>query len=326
MTSVRASCRVPFLAGAGRDSYGEKNTMSENITNNPNQDGCGGERPSPGKKSVSVRKVVANRKNAQKSTGPRTEVGKAKAAANSYQHGFFSKNLFLTPEQVAKDQANYLAVVNGFNSHFQPVGYLENFWVEKIATEALRSARLISHEQTVLGWSNPFESRSASNLLRYQTSVNRELARAIQELERFQEIRNAGSKPSGPSDSSEGEPWELKPPTDGPSSIAGEPVAHPAGDPSTSSAPTPDEGDCERPEAIGSGPATHESRGTNPLAIEASVLVASKIQESDVGVPQRREPGTETQSQSKEKYCETNASTSLADLISDVLDDDESPY
>jgi hypothetical protein len=39
-----------------------------------------------------------------KSTGPRTEEGKADAAANAYQHGFFYKNLFLTPEQVAKDK------------------------------------------------------------------------------------------------------------------------------------------------------------------------------------------------------------------------------
>jgi len=224
-TRVFASCRQQILAGVNRYSYGEKNTMSDNVTNNPNQDGCGGKHPSPGKKSVSVKKVKANRKNAQKSTGPRTEVGKAKAAANSYRHGFFAKNLFLTPEQVAKDQADYLAVVNGLQGHFQPVGYLENFWVEKIATEALRSTRLISHEQTVLGWSNPFESRSASNLLRYQTSVNRELARAIQELERFQEIRNVGSNTSEPSDWSEGEAWAPEPATGGPASPAAEPVA-----------------------------------------------------------------------------------------------------
>ncbi len=88
-------------------------------------------------------KTEANRKNAQKSTGPRTESGKAKAAGNSYKHGFFAKRLFLAAEQCA----DYETVANGVYQHFQPVGFMENFWLEKVATEAFRFARLIQHEQ-----------------------------------------------------------------------------------------------------------------------------------------------------------------------------------
>ena len=45
---------------------------------------------------ISVSKLIANRSNALKSTGPRSEMGKRRSAANSTQHGL---NSVLTPEQ-----------------------------------------------------------------------------------------------------------------------------------------------------------------------------------------------------------------------------------
>jgi len=41
----------------------------------------------------SPRKIEANRKNAKKSTGPKTSVGKAMSSWNSTQHGLLSKRL-----------------------------------------------------------------------------------------------------------------------------------------------------------------------------------------------------------------------------------------
>jgi hypothetical protein len=145
-----------------------------------------------GKPRVSAQKLEANKKNAQKSTGPRTEDGKAKSAANSYVHGFFAKHLFPTAEQAAKDKSDYLAVANGVRNDYQPVGYWENFWVEKISTEALRIARLLGYEQTVMmSWSNPFWESPADKILRYQTTANRRLTEAIEQLERLQAKRKA---------------------------------------------------------------------------------------------------------------------------------------
>jgi len=298
--------------------------MSDNTTNNPNQGAGDGLHPIPGKKSVSPKKVEANRKNAQKSTGPQSEPGKAKDAGNSYKHGFFAKNLFLflTPEQVAKDRTDYLAVANGFCAHYQPVGYLENFWVEKIATQALRSACLLAHEQKVLSWPVPFEERSASSLVRYQTSVNRELTWAIEELERLQEIRKAASNPSEPSDSNEDESFEPEPRTGGPPAPDGEPSA----DPSTDSIPAPAEGDDERREAAHSAPATHESCGTNPTASPADGPAAITVQDSDGDVPQEPEPSPESQTPVTFKNDETNPRNSLAAQVAEALDDDDVPY
>src|SRR5205814_6955117 len=42
---------------------------------------------------TSPRKVDANRRNAQRSTGPRTALGKSRVSRNAVKHGIFSKNL-----------------------------------------------------------------------------------------------------------------------------------------------------------------------------------------------------------------------------------------
>lgn len=141
---------------------------------------------------VSAQKREANRKNAQKSTGPRTEAGKAKSALNSYRHGFFAKHLFPTAEQAAEDKSDYLAVAKGVYDHYQPSGFMENFWVEKIATEAVRLARLVGYEQReMMAWRSPFWGSAAGSILRYQTTANRRLREAIEELERLQTKRKA---------------------------------------------------------------------------------------------------------------------------------------
>ncbi len=45
--------------------------------------------------------IVANRANAQHSTGPRTDEGKARSAANSITHGFYSKAFIVRPDEQA---------------------------------------------------------------------------------------------------------------------------------------------------------------------------------------------------------------------------------
>ena len=40
---------------------------------------------------VTEKKLIANRLNAQKSTGPRTPLGKLRSSRNAVKHGFYSK-------------------------------------------------------------------------------------------------------------------------------------------------------------------------------------------------------------------------------------------
>lgn len=52
---------------------------------------------------ISERKLQANRANAQRSTGPRTEAGKAISRRNALKHGILSRALDLPPIKPASD-------------------------------------------------------------------------------------------------------------------------------------------------------------------------------------------------------------------------------
>jgi hypothetical protein len=162
----------------------------------------------PNKPPVSAKKLVANRLNGKCSHGPVTDAGKAKSAQNAYKHGLFAKRLFPNAEQRLRDGADYDVMYAGFCNHYSPVGYWENYWVEKIATEALRLARLLGFEQKILAWSAPFEARSVDRLLRYESTVNRQFMKAIDYLERLQEKRKSESTQPEP-DNTGDEPSEM---------------------------------------------------------------------------------------------------------------------
>ena len=113
---------------------------------------------------------------------------------------FFSERLFSKGEQQSQEAADYELILAGIRDHYRPIGFMEDFRVEKIATELLRSARLLSFEQKVFGLLNPFKSHSVDGILRYQATNSRQLAQDIEELERHQEIRKAKSSQDPPSD------------------------------------------------------------------------------------------------------------------------------
>jgi hypothetical protein len=164
---------------------------------------------------VSPQKIEANRRNAQKSAGPRTEAGKAKASANSYKHGFFAKGLFDPANHAVKDRLDYLALAWQLHEHYQPEGFMEEFWVEKIAIEKLRLRRVMEHEQKlVMSSSSPFEARSLDRTLRNQTALNRQLVAAIKEIDQLQANRKYNAASVGQYEpETQGTIAEVEPPT-----------------------------------------------------------------------------------------------------------------
>lgn len=167
--------------------------------------------------SASPERLAANRANAQRSTGPRTAAGKERSSQNAWRHGFFAKRLFATPEQEAEDRAEYELIVQGVRDHYQPIGFMENLWAERIAAELLRSARVLSYEQGLFlsGSFNVFESNSVDRVLRFHATVNRQLALDIEELEHLQEKRRAKSNQGPPPDA------EVDTPADEPQKMEG---------------------------------------------------------------------------------------------------------
>jgi hypothetical protein len=130
---------------------------------------------------------------ATRSTGPRTETGKAIASKNALKHGIFSASLILTPFEDRKD---YDALLSGLNEYLNPVGALEDFLVEKLAMLIWRYRRLMINERVVvIGaekslYSSPKANQDALNLSsRYETTIDRAFDRTLTQLERIQRMR-----------------------------------------------------------------------------------------------------------------------------------------
>jgi len=87
------------------------------------------------------KQIAANRRNAAKSTGPKSEAGKEIARMNAAKHGMQAKHVVLPGE----DPREFEALVRGLEEHLLPVGPLETSLVARIAdcTWCLQRARLI---------------------------------------------------------------------------------------------------------------------------------------------------------------------------------------
>lgn len=94
----------------------------------------------------SSRTRAANKVNAQKSTGPRTNSGKARSAGNARVHGILSANLLIDGES----PADYDLLFQSLVQDLRPVGALELIHVERIATAIWRQRRLIRAESAAV--------------------------------------------------------------------------------------------------------------------------------------------------------------------------------
>ena len=174
----------------------------------------------------SERQVEANRRNALRSTGPRTPAGKRAVARNAVKHGLLSRELVLPEEsQLVLEELRVRLRAN-----LQPVGTLEDVLVDRIVASIWRLRRLGRVEtelstfrryrdaaagaksyETFLEETNlelfhradeplrarAFEAdeRSFTNLLRYETAIERGLYKALHELLRLQALRAGQAVP-----------------------------------------------------------------------------------------------------------------------------------
>jgi hypothetical protein len=86
----------------------------------------------------SDRQIAANRANAQRSTGPKTPEGKARACLNAVRHGLTARDAVL-PEE---DRAAYLDLLAALEAEHQPQGPTETFLVRQMASAQWRLQRL----------------------------------------------------------------------------------------------------------------------------------------------------------------------------------------
>jgi hypothetical protein len=92
------------------------------------------------------KQIRANRKNAQRSTGPKSVQGKEKVSGNRITHGILSNKLLLEGE----DPDEYLALLDDLLGQLRPAGALELGLVEKIAVILWRQRRLVCAETATI--------------------------------------------------------------------------------------------------------------------------------------------------------------------------------
>ena len=92
------------------------------------------------------KQILANRKNAQKSTGPTTAQGKEKVSGNRITHGILSNKLLLEGE----NPDDYQSLLEDLQAQLRPAGTLEQGLVEKIAVILWRQRRLVGAETATI--------------------------------------------------------------------------------------------------------------------------------------------------------------------------------
>ena len=134
--------------------------------------------------------IAANKANAQKSTGPQTDEGKAKSSANRLSHGFTSSAITIPGE----DPEEFKALLDSMIVEHQPATGTEQILVEMLAVNrwlsmrATRLQRFAFINQSLNGdkFSPP---KDLALLIRYQTTAERGYLRAHVELVKTQKER-----------------------------------------------------------------------------------------------------------------------------------------
>jgi hypothetical protein len=85
-------------------------------------------------KFMSPEQILANQKNAQKSTGPRTPEGKQASSRNGIKHGLLARDVVLSGPTAAEDRADFDALLADLCEELDPRGFIEQALVERIAT------------------------------------------------------------------------------------------------------------------------------------------------------------------------------------------------
>jgi hypothetical protein len=152
----------------------------------------------------------SNRKNAEKSTGPRTAEGKARSSRNSAIHGLTGKSPILPGE----DPADLRDLAESYRADLHPAGQVEEDLVERMAVATYRLRRIARIDagyfdlrlrfQAVpeqfnqdgaadpLAWAFHNDSNGGQvfdRLSRYETRIQREYSRCLKDLQTLQAAR-----------------------------------------------------------------------------------------------------------------------------------------
>jgi len=132
---------------------------------------------------MSEARNIANLNNAQHSTGPRTEEGKAASSLNSLKHGLTAKTVVLPGE----DPAEYQAFSTGMRQDLHPLDTFETAMVTELIDLQWRLQRAARVETGILSAENP-DLKALNNMSLHAARLKRQLSATLKE---FQQMHQA---------------------------------------------------------------------------------------------------------------------------------------
>jgi hypothetical protein len=114
----------------------------------------------PERRTISARKLAANRRNAQLSTGPRTAHGKARSSMNAIKHGILSHQFVIGQLETNGAAYEFSNLMRALRDDLRPSGALEDLMVQEIGVCVWRMRRVLRYEnrvafQTARLWQEP---------------------------------------------------------------------------------------------------------------------------------------------------------------------------
>jgi hypothetical protein len=170
---------------------------------------------------ASKKQIAANRRNAKKSTGPRTPEGKAASAQNATKHGLLSR----TPLLADENESEFVELRIQIHGELAPMGALETVLVNRIAAQQWRLARIPALEAELFermrydalgndqglgaAWARDAEpyGGALARLSRYETTLERNGARLLGELRRLQAVRRTTDQRQWQAEQQAQGPW-----------------------------------------------------------------------------------------------------------------------
>ena len=133
---------------------------------------------------------VANAANAQLSTGPRTDEGKARSAQNARKHGLTARELIIRDDE----REQFEALQTDLTAEIRPRGALEDIVFNQLVHAAWNLQRLRRLEAELFDGetdplANPTHTETLDRYARYQVRLDRAFHRALRELRTLQTER-----------------------------------------------------------------------------------------------------------------------------------------
>src|SRR5690348_6453289 len=126
--------------------------------------------------------IAANQANAQLSTGPTSEAGRAAAARNNFRHGLTTSSEFWVLP--CESQTDYLKLLAQFQQEHQPETPTEEALVQAMAEHHWLRHRALRLEEACFDYTTGqiIDERKLALYLRYQTTHERAFHKALNDL------------------------------------------------------------------------------------------------------------------------------------------------